>query len=57
MPKKKADLSQAEQSERFRKAIDDMAAAGDLSPNDGNEHFERVLRKLATPKKRRMDAK
>lgn len=49
MPKKKVQESQAEQSERFRKAVADMVDAGELSPTEADERFERAL-SLAIPK-------
>lgn len=37
MPKKKNEESQAEQSERFKKAVRAMVDAGELSPTDAEE--------------------
>ena len=53
MPKKKAELSQAEQSERFREAVRIAIDAGELNPTEADERFERTLAKAApqaTPK-------
>lgn len=51
MPKKKVRESQAEQSERFRKAVRDMVDAGELNPTDADERFEQVLRLSGTSHK------
>lgn len=50
MPKKKAAESQGEQSERFRKAVRDLIDAGELSPTEADERFERTLAKAAPPR-------
>ena len=44
MPKKKAGMTPEEQSERFRAAVRDMVAAGELNPIEA----DRVLDKLAS---------
>lgn len=43
MPKKKTSETQAEQSKRFRKAVADLEAAGELSPTEAEERFERAM--------------
>jgi polyhydroxyalkanoate synthesis regulator phasin len=43
MPKKKVPETQAEQSERFRKAVRDMVAAGELNPTEADKAFARLL--------------
>lgn len=46
MPKQKKQESQAEQSERFRKAVQDMIGAGELSPTVAEAVFERAMDKI-----------
>ena len=47
MPKKQKQESQKEQSERFRKAVQDMIDAGELSPTEAEERFGcRMIRDL-----------
>ena len=46
MPKKKSELSQAEQSKRFRDAVQELVDAGELSPTEADERFERAMRKI-----------
>ena len=48
MPKKKVHETQAEQSERFRKAVRDLVDAGELNPTEADEAFERLLAKAAS---------
>ena len=48
MPKKKDELSQEEQSRRFRKAVQDMVDAGELSPTEADERFEEAMRRIAS---------
>lgn len=50
MPKKTDAMTQAEQSERFRKAVRDMEVAGELNPTEADERFERTLAKAAPPR-------
>lgn len=45
MPKKKE--IQAAQSERFRKAVQELIDAGELSPTEAEERFERAMREIA----------
>lgn len=45
--------NQTEQSERFLAAVQELVAAGELSPTDVEERFERLLtRATKTPPKR-----
>ena len=48
MPKKKVHETQAEQSERFRKAVRDLVGAGELNPTEADDAFERLLAKAAS---------
>lgn len=43
MPKKKNQETQAEQSERFKKAAQDMIDAGDLDPDEADGLVSRIL--------------
>lgn len=43
MPKKKNSESQMEQSERFKKTVADLVAAGELNPTDADVAFERMM--------------
>ncbi len=43
MPKKKENLTQKEQSELFRKAVQELVDAGELSPIETDEKFEAFL--------------
>ena len=44
MPTKKNPESQKEQSERFKKTVADLVAAGELNPTEADIAFERLLR-------------
>ena len=46
MPKKENPISQAEQSERFRKAVQELVDAGELSPTEAEERFQSAVRKI-----------
>jgi hypothetical protein len=46
MPKKKSELSQAEQSKRFREEAQRLIDAGELSPTEAEERFERTMDKI-----------
>lgn len=51
MPKKKLPPeSQETQSERFNNAVRDAVAAGELNPTEADEVFEKLVRKVETPK-------
>lgn len=49
MPKKKNPESQKEQSERFKKTVADLVAAGELNPTEADEAFENLVRRAAKP--------
>lgn len=49
MPKKLKPENQAEQSERFRKAVRELEAAGELNPTEADEAFERLLALATKP--------
>lgn len=46
MARKLNKESQAEQSERFLKAVQDMVDAGELSPVEAAERFERAMSRV-----------
>lgn len=43
MAEKKRKVTQEEQSERFKKAVQDMIDAGELSPTEADKAFERLV--------------
>lgn len=47
MPKKKSEESQAEQSERFRKAVQDLVGAGELNLTEAEELFEDAIKRVS----------
>ena len=47
MPKKKNQESQAEQSERFKSAVRDLVAAGELNRAEADHAFQRTLAKVS----------
>jgi hypothetical protein len=47
MPKKKAQDSPEEQTERFQKAVRDAIDAGELNPTEADERFTHLVGKLA----------
>ncbi|MGV9006818.1 MAG: hypothetical protein ACOH1H_08795 [Brevundimonas sp.] len=49
MTKKKTPETDPDQSERFRKAVRDLEAAGELSPTD-KEQFEKALDQIKMTK-------
>ena len=49
MPKRKSELSQKEQSKRFRDAVQELVDAGELSPTEADEKFERAMEKIVPP--------
>lgn len=49
-PKKKQTETQAEQSERFRRAVQELVDAGELNPTEAEERFQRAIRRLAPSK-------
>ncbi len=48
MPKKKNQESQEEQSERFKKTVADLVAAGELSPTEADIAFDNLMKKVKT---------
>jgi len=50
VPKKKNQETQAEQSERFKKAVRDLIDAGELNPTEADEALDRITR-LSSAKK------
>jgi polyhydroxyalkanoate synthesis regulator phasin len=44
MPKKKDPDDPKAQSERFKKAVQDLVDAGELNPTEADEAFEALLR-------------
>ena len=52
MPKKKQTETQAEQSERFRRAVQELVDAGELSPTEAEERFERLMTQIALRERR-----
>ncbi|GAA0861911.1 hypothetical protein GCM10009115_06440 [Sphingopyxis soli] len=47
MPKKKNQETQAEQSERFKKAVRELIDAGELSPTEADKALDALVRKNA----------
>jgi polyhydroxyalkanoate synthesis regulator phasin len=50
MPKKKKPETQEEQSERFRAAVRQMIADGELNPTEADEAFDRLMKSSALRK-------
>jgi polyhydroxyalkanoate synthesis regulator phasin len=50
MPKKKNPESQKEQSERFKKTVADLVAAGELNPTEADKAFEQLMQNVKTTK-------
>jgi len=46
MPKKQSEESPQEQSERFRKAVQDMVDAGELNPTEAEDRFGQALQRI-----------
>ena len=44
MPKKKNEESQADQSERFKKAVQELVDAGELSPTDADSAMDTLVK-------------
>ena len=49
-PPKKHKPSAKSQSKRFTEKVRDLEAAGELSPTDAKEKFERAFKKIVPPK-------
>ena len=45
MPKKQSQVSQAEQSARFRAEVERLIAAGELSPTEADAALDRLVQK------------
>lgn len=52
MPKKKNQESQEEQSERFKKTVADLVAAGELNPTEADEALEGLVKMQRQSQKR-----
>ena len=52
MPKKKQTDTPEAQSERFRDAVRAAIAAGELSPIEADEAFERTLSNVTLPRRK-----
>lgn len=48
MAKKAKQESQEEQSERFRRLVQDMVDAGEINPTEADERFEKIIRRLSS---------
>jgi hypothetical protein len=51
MPKRKAELTPEEQSERFRREAQKLIDAGELSPTDADAALDRLVRKAGSHKR------
>ena len=51
MPKKKREIPQSEQSERFRKTLRELEDAGELNRDEAAERFEKALQKIVPTKR------
>ena len=50
MPSKKNQENQEDQSERFKKTVADLEAAGELNPTEANAAFEALMHHVAPRK-------
>ena len=48
MPKKKKQETQEEQSERFRAAVRQMIADGELNPTEADDALDKLVQKAST---------
>jgi hypothetical protein len=55
MPRKKQHESQAKQSARFRSEVQKLIDAGELSPTEADEAFERALSAVAKARQGSLD--
>lgn len=46
MPKKKTPETPEQQSERFKKAVQELIDAGELDPTEAEENFEQVMHNI-----------
>lgn len=53
MTKKKPPETEPEQSKRFRERVRELEAAGELSPTEADEAFERLVERALPERKRR----
>lgn len=53
MTKPKVKPDDPEQAKRFAEAVRALEAAGDLSPTEADERFERLVEKALPPKRRK----
>lgn len=49
MPPKKEKESPEKQFERFQKAVQELVDAGELSPTEADERFDRALARITPP--------
>lgn len=47
MPKEKSEKTQAEQAERFKRAVREMVDAGELNPTEADAAFENAMSGVA----------
>jgi hypothetical protein len=45
MPKKKPGMTPEEQSEKFREAVRELEAAGELNPIEADEALDRIVKR------------
>ena len=50
MPKKKPGLTPEEQSQKFKEAVRELEAAGELNRTDADAAFERAVKKVRATK-------
>lgn len=50
MPKKQPGMTPEEQSERFKQAVRDAEAAGELNPTEADAALERLMGKVELPR-------
>jgi hypothetical protein len=49
MPKKKDELTQREQSKKFRNTVRELTDAGELNPTEADKLFERAFERIVPP--------
>lgn len=52
MTKKKPPETDPEQSEKFRKAVRELEAAGELNPTEGDDVLDRLLTKASVARRK-----
>lgn len=50
MPAKKNPESQKEQSERFKKTVAELVAAGELNPTEADKAFDKLMDNVRQPR-------